>query len=99
MDNSENIVEYHDAGCVFKFNKSSNVLQVIGTMGAARPTILRLRREGWLPRKIRAIYFHREDGVTDFVVGVNLVVYVTASGPKQNKPKTRSFKDMCQPRA
>lgn len=94
MEQLSHIVEYHDASCIYRYNRDTQVLQITGEPDGAKSTVHRLRREGWLPRTLRAIWFRGD--IPFLLVGVSLTIYLaTKTSPKPPKP-TRSFTDIVQ---
>ena len=93
MKSPNNIVEYHNAGCQFFYNKDTSVLRIIGAATTARITVLQLIREQWLPTDLRAICVTNGDDPVMLITGVSLTVYIAAK-PAKTKPSPRSFKDM-----
>jgi hypothetical protein len=91
MSQSTEISEYRDAGCIFRLNRATKVLQIIGTQLAARPVVLRLRREGWFPKDLRAIWFSGDPAV--LLVGPHLTIYIATRPPVTVKPSP-NFKDI-----
>ena len=96
MTVSDSIVKYHDGGCVFTYDKDTTVLNVIGSADRARPSILKLLDQEWLPETMRAIICHNPDGTADLIAGVNVTIYLTVE-PEKPKPAPRSFKELCKP--
>jgi len=91
MSQPPEIAEYRDAGCVFRLHRDTRVLQVIGTPAEARQTIVRLRREGWLPKNLRAIRFSGDPAI--LLVGPHLTIYITTRPAPTEKPAP-SFVDI-----
>lgn len=83
---------YQEAGCVFRINRDTGILKVVGEPEDARPSIMKLRREGWLPRKLRAIIFNNEQYYT-LVVGIEMKLFLTVK-PQKPKPRPKTFKEL-----
>lgn len=83
---------YREAGCVFRINRKTAILNVKGQLEDARPSIMKLRREGWLPKRLRAVIFENEVHAT-LLVGINLKMYLTVR-PERPKPRPKTFKEL-----
>lgn len=84
MKEPPKIVEYRDAGCTFRYCRSTRILHVVGSSVDARPVIIRLIREGWLAKDMRAIWFSGDPVI--LLVGPHLTIYVTARPKPVVKP-------------
>ena len=93
MSEQPNISEYREADCTFQVNRETRMLKITGTPEMARLSVLKLRREGWLPKDLRAIWFSGDPAI--LICGVNLIIYL-ACRPEKPKVAPRSFKDLVQ---
>jgi len=92
IEKSDDIVEYDNGESTFRFNKTTNILHIKGIEPErARPIILQMIKEQWLPKKIKTIWFSGDP--VQFISGINTTIYMTAKPPKKKKEK-RTFTDI-----
>lgn len=87
----DTIDTYTDGDCTLNFNRSTKILHVVGNPELAQSIIVKLHREEWLPKKLRAIWF--SGNPIQLLTGVNLIIYIASGFPK-NKKSSRSFSDI-----
>ena len=85
---------YRDAGCVFRIDRKSKILTVNGTPEDARLSILKLRKEGLLPKELRAIIFLNAEFDT-LVTGIELTLFLITR-PVKPKAAPRTFRELVQ---
>jgi len=86
------IIEYDNGNSLFRFNKKTKILHINGMdPKIAKPFILQMIKEKWLPNKIKTIWFSGDP--VQMISGIHTTIYLTAKAPVK-KPEKRSFTDI-----
>jgi len=89
---SDDIIEYISDDVKIKFNTKTCILGVSGMSHiTARPIILQMIKEKWLPELINVIWFSGDP--VYLLTGINAVIYLIST-PPSDTPPLRSFTDI-----